>query len=490
MNKADVLTQMSKAQSLDDLPWKDNEAARKLRASVENYSAAAAGFKMRPYQEAACVNLIYRMACLLADEMGVGKTPESICAAELLGLERVLIITPKSCALGWRNEIKTWCGRDAEVYLTKSKKQDPTQTGWYVVPWSQAAARADELITSGRWDVVIIDESHYAKTRDTQRTVAVFGQWKKRKGQWVRIKGLVDVADRKWCLTGTPIKNKPIDLYPTLRALDAGRWCASYDLFGGRYCKQMNRWAPRGYDYTGSTNAEELNEKLRGSVMVRRLKSEVMKDLPALQRTIIPMQADSTDLKKIMRKERELVPFETREQIRQDLGKGKTPGFEFVSELRKELGVAKIPMMVKYALEQYELTGEPLIVCAYHKDVIEGIAKGLNDKGVETSFIHGSTSATNRDKIIKAFGSQYQILVVSIPACGTGVNGLQTVTQLGIIAELDWSQSSMWQMEGRLHRYGQQGSVNFHYVLLEDSLDAYMLQTILAKDETEQEILK
>lgn len=487
--KPEVLKQMSSAKCLDDLPWKRPD--HPMRVAVEGYADAAPGYRMRPYQEAACVNLMIRKNCLLGDEMGVGKTPESICAAQLLKLERVLIITPKSCALGWRDEIKTWCGRDAEVYLTKKKAQDPTKTGWFVVPWSQAAARADQLILSGRWDVVIIDESHYAKNPQTQRTVAVFGKWKKSKGQWARIKGLIDVADRVWCLTGTPIKNKPIDLYPSLHALNAGKYAASYEVFGQRFCKQVNRWAPRGYDYTGAINLDELNDKLRSTIMVRRLKSEVMTDLPALQRSVIPMQADTKDLKQIIKREKELVPMETRDQIKDALGAGKVPGFEFVSEVRKELGVAKIPMMIKYAQEQHELANEPLIVCAYHREVIEGIAEGLNEKGIATSFIHGSTSAQKRDDIIKAFqAGTFQILVVSIPACGTGVNGLQTVTQLGIIAELDWSQSSMWQMEGRLHRYGQKGSVNFHYVLIEDSLDAYMLNTILAKDETEQEILK
>lgn len=121
--KPEVLKQMSSAKCLDDLPWKRPD--HPMRVAVEGYADAAPGYRMRPYQEAACVNLMIRKNCLLGDEMGVGKTPESICAAQLLKLERVLIITPKSCALGWRDEIKTWCGRDAEVYLTKRKHRIP-----------------------------------------------------------------------------------------------------------------------------------------------------------------------------------------------------------------------------------------------------------------------------------------------------------------------------------------------------------------------------
>lgn len=488
------LEAMSRAESLDEMPWANSPKALQIRTSVEDYDAAQAGLAMRPYQEAACVNLLVRKHVLLADEMGLGKTPESICAAHILGLKRVLIITPKSVALGWQQEIKKWCGRDADVWLTKKKNNAINPAGqeqWLVVPWSQVTPNLDKIIqTENDWDLVIVDESHFAKNPTAQRTQAVFGHWKRSRGNWMRVQGLVDHTERMWCLTGTPIKNKPIDLYPSLHALQAGAFAKSQDTFGQRYCKFTNRFTPRGYDYTGAINLPELNIKLRQSVMVRRLKKDVQKDMPPKVREIVPIAPDAA-INNILRRENKIVSMDDRLRMRDALGKGSVPDFTECSEVRHEMGLAKIPRVLDYLKDTIATDPAPLVVCAYHRDVIEDVTAGLVKAGIAAHCIHGGHSAVQRQGIIDRFvAGEIQILVVSIPACGTGVNGLQKVCQHAIMIELDWAQSAMWQMEDRLHRFGQEGSVLITYLMVPDSLDPYMLDTILSKSAIEQEILE
>lgn len=485
--KPEVMLKASRAQSLDDIPWGCSENAKHLRQVIENYDQGIPTLKMRPYQEAACAVLMALKYALLADEMGLGKTPEAICAATLLGLNNILVVAPKSTVLGWQREIKQWCGQDSQVALKRSDTL--THTGWNIVPWSLVADMRQSLCEQ-HWDLVIIDEAHFAKNTEAKRTRAVYGSWGKYKGEWIRNVGLAQRTGRLWCLTGTPIKNKPIDMYPTLHALHAGAFAKSKDTFGQRYCYNPNRYTPQGYDYNGAMNLKELSRKLRSSVMMRRVKSQVLQDLPELQRQIIPLQPNAK-MKKAIKSSLRAVPMESREKIRDHIGKGVVPDFTECSAFRREEGLTKVKLVVDYVEQMFEVSTKPLVIGAYHKDVIEGIAEKLNRFVAPTEYIHGSTSAKGRDDIVKGFQSgRSKILVISIPACGTGMNGLQEVCDHALVAELDWSHTSMSQFEARFHRFGQKGSVLIEYLIVPDQLDAYMTNTILDKSEIEKEILE
>jgi SWI/SNF-related matrix-associated actin-dependent regulator 1 of chromatin subfamily A len=135
-------------------------------------------------------------------------------------------------------------------------------------------ARHEDEMRERNWDLVVVDEAHYLKNPKAQRTQAVFGR---------RDLPALD-AGRKLVLTGTPIPNRPIELYGILRWPDpqaAGSWVH----YARRYC--AGKETRYGWDVSGASNLGELQDKRRSTVMVRRLKKDVLSELPTKRRQVI-----------------------------------------------------------------------------------------------------------------------------------------------------------------------------------------------------------
>jgi SWI/SNF-related matrix-associated actin-dependent regulator 1 of chromatin subfamily A len=448
---------------------------------------------LRPYQVTGRDFLLDRRFAILGDAMGLGKSPQSICAAaELLRRDpyaRVLIAAPAATLPGLAREVATWApGLPVAVLDAKGKVTAPV-AGFVLVAWTSIAKRADELLAGPRFVAFIADEAHRVKNPAAKVTKHALGAWAKVDGAWTRSASIAGHADRVWALTGTPIPNRPIELQPLLQMAGGLRWAAKA-AFGDRYCRRTNRWAPRGFDYLGANNLGELGARLRSEgILLRRLPEDVPGELPTLTTSIVPLAG--CDDKAILATAG-LDP----DAIRSAVGEGSTLDFEELAAYRAAMGERKAPAAAAWVADWLDDNGDDaaLVVFVWHKAVAARIAADLgnDEEGNPIAFVAtGDDSPEERQRMVDAFAAgSRRVFVGSIAACGTGLNGLHKRTTFCAFAEVAWTPGELTQAIGRVRRFGSVGEHAHAWILVgEESLEDHVLQTIAAKLDTSAAVL-
>ncbi|KAL4424200.1 hypothetical protein ABPG75_001501 [Micractinium tetrahymenae] len=233
--------------------------------------------------------------CLIADEMGLGKTVQALMIAACFAPEDwpLLIITPATMKLVWQEAVRTWLppelapsprnlavisdGASMDAKLGGMEAGSPHRV--LIVSYEMAKKLEGR---AAQFHTVIADESHLLKTLDTQRTRAVTAMAK--------------AARRVILCTGTPALARPLELFPQINMLRPGLF-GSLQEFGMRYCDGRPAEFPGpgvvgGYDFRGASNLAELSQRLERHLMIRRLKAQVLDDLPEKIRKRIPVETD------------------------------------------------------------------------------------------------------------------------------------------------------------------------------------------------------
>lgn len=438
---------------------------------------------LRPYQIKGIQWLASRQHGLLGDQMGLGKTAQYVGAAEQVAPQgRILIVAPEATLPGLARQIREWSQGTMPITTLGRRGAPAPAKGWILLGWTSAKARLEDILAGPRLDVLILDESHRVKNPTAQVTRAVLGQWRKSEaGQWTRSACLAAHADRVWAATGTPIPNRPIELQPLLHLGFAQRW-ASRNAYGDKYCKQSNRWAPRGFDYLGARNLQQLNQQLiSAGVLLRRTAEDLPGELPTLTSQLVPLAVKDV-----------VLPGLDPEAVAKALGEGGTVPFDQMSAYRAEMGVRKIPACRDWIVDWCDDNeDEALVVFCWHKDVVEALAKMLEEEGIETLYAHGDMSPEDRQAKVDLFAAgNARVFIGTISACGTGLNGLHQRTTTCAFAECCWTPGELEQAIGRVRRLGSKNEHAHAYILAgEDSLEAHILQTILGKLEISQTVL-
>lgn len=397
------------------------------------------------------------------DEQGLGKTVQAIGVANVLGYKKILVICPASLRLNWARELEIWHIHNPGVEPILNGKQSFHPDRSCVVSYELAAKVKDF-----EPDLIIVDETHYIKTPGAKRTSLILGDFNKK---WP---GIITKAPAVF-LSGTPIPNgKPIEIWPLLFkcAPDAIEYL-KYWTFLRKYCAY---WEDDfgGVHVTGAKNKKELFIRLRGSgFMTRRLKKDVLKDLPPKQYKMVVFP-ESSNTRKIVDKESE---FNAQEIITHGVPVGTA-----LPELRREMGIAKLDQSVNYIKNLLDGGTEKVVVFAYHTEVNSRLEK-MFEKYCPVK-ITGSTPAALRQKYCDLFQTdpKVRVLIGNLQAAGTGF----TLTKAHdvVFVEGSWVPGENDQCSDRCHRIGQKDSVLIHYLVVEGSLDAKILgaAAIKAKD--------
>lgn len=491
-----------RARALRLAKWADPELKAELEATEEASRATDAeleipappGLAYLGYQKVGIKFALECPATLIADEQGLGKT------VQVLGLinarediRRVLVVCPLSVKLNWTSEAKRWLVRPHTIYICRGKPKGDELTQaereghllLAVINYDLLHTWAEPL-RQWTWDLVVADEAHYVKDCKSRRSVYLYG------GTYRGGKVSPIPARRKIALTGTPIVNRPVELYPILRWLDPDLF-PNFMEYARRYCNAYhNGW---GWDFKGASNLEELQQILRTSVMIRRLKSEVLHELPAKLRQVIEIPAEGALIKEEARTlahiKKELKKLKERvkktkatddEKAYQEalaaLNSARRAAFNEIARLRHESAKAKVP----YLLEHLEnLLKEGKVICfAHHRDVLEKIYKRFSECAV---MVHGETDPQARQEAVERFQNdpEVKLFIGSITATAEGIT--LTAASRVVFAELDWRPSKMAQAEDRAHRIGQHSSVLVQILVLEGSIDARIAKTLVRKME-------
>lgn len=410
-------------------------------------------------------------------------THNTIQAIGLLNLDpkirEILVVAPLAVSLNWAQEIEKWSLEERVVGRA-------TATSWpdaeVVIIHPQILIRHEAHLRERAWDLVVIDEAHLFKSGRAKRTKALFGG--------VR-------AKRALALTGTPIPNKPIELWALLHWLRPDEF-KSRNHYSTRYCG--GHYGRFGWEEGGAAHLDELRERLRATVLIRRLKRDVLPDLPPKRRQIIALDPSATtEIRNALLQEQEIVEVCERDlvaaRVAVELAKASSDpeeykkavanlrsvqgvGFSQMSKSRHDLAVSKVPLVAEHAAQVLDGGVEKLVLWAHHHDVINGLRDALSQYGVVV--VTGETSSEDRALAVDEFqGGKARVFLGSVTAAGVGIT--LTAASLVIFAELDWVPATVTQAEDRCHRIGQADSVLVQHIVVDGSLDARMAQMLVRK---------
>lgn len=409
------------------------------------------------------------------DEMGLGKTVQSLAwikfHPEALP---VLYIVKSGIKWQWAKEIVRILGMKyaPQVIQTSNDFLIPGFSG-YVVSYDmlvpKVRQRGNKTITSG-FDItkfktvgiktVITDECQQIKNPDSTRT------------QMVR--QVVRDAQHFIPLSGTPWKNRGSEFFPVLNMLDPQRFY-SYQSF-------LNRWVEYYWDgdkqkMGGIANPKKFKEFVQ-DIVIRRERTEVMPELPLIQRNALYAEMDETASKAYSNEVNDFVKFWNTAVIGGEEDDFATSQniLARLTRMRHITGLAKIPNTVEYAKEFLEDTDRKLVIFVHHKDVGQIVYDQIADYCSKEHLpqplkLTADLTSEARYQVQQDFNSpNYRILIASTLASGEGLN-LQTCCDC-IMHERQWNPANEEQAEGRFIRIGQQSdSVNATYMLAQGSID-------------------
>jgi SNF2 family DNA or RNA helicase len=340
------------------------------------------------------------------------------------------------------------------------------------------------------WDLAIFDEAQALKNPESLRSRAVLGE-----------RGLFHSAKRNLFLSGTPLENYPKEIWPLAAAMAPAKFGDWWD-FAKRYCglHAEERAGKSIWVADGCTNHSELQQRLRTTFMIRRLKGDVLKELPPKRRQLILLDAqiDWSKYPEFQRwqelhdqaYENALAHLESAKSEAEYRSAAKkletvTVPFTECSDLRHKTALLKLPHCLRYTDELIASGLDCLVIYAHHRDVLEQIHEHYGD---QSCVIFGDTKISCRIPIVQEFqAGRKKIFIGGLKAAGTGI----TLTRASTVVffETDWNPATMAQAEDRLCRIGQEKMVHVIHPVLDGSLDANMVRKMLRKKEAVYRVL-
>uniref|UniRef100_A0A671YZ75 Zinc finger RANBP2-type containing 3 n=1 Tax=Sparus aurata TaxID=8175 RepID=A0A671YZ75_SPAAU len=409
--------------------------------------------------------------------MGLGKTVQAIAVAYAFRKEwPLLVVVPSSLKYPWIEEMERWIPelQPGDINLVENKSHTMGISSSKVTVLGYGLLTTDarplvEALTRQRFAVVVVDESHYLKSRNAARTKILVP--------------LIQSAKRAILLTGTPALGRPEELFMQIDALYPkmfGTWTdyakkhcnAHYKYFGRR----------RQWDCRGASNLDELHQRL-SRIMIRRLKAEVLTQLPPKIRQRIPF-----DLPKEAAKEAS-ASFAEWERLMKGMGSGVvatdnpfTQVMSLVTQMYKQTAIAKAGAVKDYIKMMLEAEQLKFLVFAHHLTMLQACTEAVIEAKAGYIRIDGSVPSSERIHLVNKFQSdpETRVAILSIQAAGQGLT--LTAASHVVFAELYWNPGHIKQAEDRAHRIGQTTSVNVHYLIAKGTFDTVMWSMLNRKE--------
>jgi SWI/SNF-related matrix-associated actin-dependent regulator 1 of chromatin subfamily A len=414
-------------------------------------NAAVNPYMLYPHQFAGVDFLKSKGRAILGDDMGLGKTRQAIVAMREACPEGcLLVVCPASLKINWAREIRA-IEPDAAIEIPGVKGYGCEQPRWVIVNYDLLPRNAERL-HAVPWSGVILDEAHFIKnaSQRTSHCLKLLG---------VDGKGIKAFAPLQvYLLTGTPLTNRPRDLFNLLRAVGHPA-ATSFLSFAKRYCGAYRN--DYGWVTNGASNLDDLNLLMK-EVMLRRKKDDVL-DLPGKIRTWVPVAIDDTPAKAHnVFLEWFAASDATRPNDREFLAR--------LSKVRVALHKAKHKAVAE-RIRDVLATGRKLIVfCCFQ----EGVTKHKKALGDEAVTITGSDNAAQRQEAVDRFQTEPNVKVALCNLIAGGVGITLTAGTHVIFQDLDWVPANHLQAEDRAYRMGQTEAVTVEYFVADRTLDGYI----------------
>ncbi|MBF6620787.1 MAG: DEAD/DEAH box helicase [Patulibacter sp.] len=482
------------AERIETIELSQAERASPLRRTITGEPLTLGG-TLEPFQHAGVRYLLKRRRSFLADEQGLGKTVQALVALEVDGAFPAVVVCPAGMKLTWQREAAKWLphrsvavlhGRAAEQWTPRAEREaalaagaapkkpnpwakpldvsgfaEPHEAEIVVLNYEIVEAHLDAL--GGRAPrAVVFDESHYCKQPTTKRTKAA-----------LKLSKLVPADGLRFALTGTPVLNQPKELTSQLRLIDR--------------LQDFGSGAELARRFQGNDAHDRLHWHLRASGFARRLKQDVLPQLPAKRRVDVPLALDNPAEYRLAEKDviawLKTQPLDLSELDAKVAAALRAEQLVKMNHLRRLAALGKLDAALLW-IQDFLASGEALVVFAQHREIQQAVLRRFPG----ALHLLGDDSATDRDDTIRRFqaGAHLDIenpaerlIVCSMRAASQGI----TLTRASnvVFLELDWTPAMHEQAEDRCHRIGQHDAVTAWYLLAPKTIDDEMSAVIEQK---------
>ncbi|NWV59050.1 ZRAB3 endonuclease, partial [Malurus elegans] len=424
--------------------------------------------KLLPFQEKGIIFALQRSGrCMIADEMGLGKTIQAIAISYYYKNEwPLLIVVPSSLRYPWVDELEKWIPElspdditiiQNKIDIARISTSKVTILGYGLLT-SDAETLVDTLYKQN-FKVVVIDESHYMKSRNATRSKILLP--------------IVQKALRAVLLTGTPALGRPEELFMQIEALFPRRF-GTWNEYAEKYCDARVRFfgKRRQWDCRGASNLEELHQLL-SEIMIRRLKNDVLTQLPPKVRQRIPFDLPQAAAKNLN------ATFAEWEKLMRNLSSDAnevhlSQVMSLITRMYKETAIAKAGAVKDYIKMMLDNDKLKFLVFAHHLSMLQACTEAVIESKVRYIRIDGSVPSAERIHLVNQFQKdpETRVAILSIQAAGQGLTF--TAATHVVFAELYWDPGHIKQAEDRAHRIGQCSSVNIHFLIAKGTMDTLM----------------
>ena len=447
------------AQALDGLLAEREQATEAVRNSRADYAdpiaatSAVLGGELAPFQWAGVRYVLDARRAFLADEQGLGKTVEALAALEADGAYPAIVVCPASMKLGWQREAERWLPHRSVVVVEGRPPVPPS--GEITILNYEIVAAHREALARKRPKALVVDESHYCKNPRAKRTQAVR-----------KLAGAVASDGLRLALTGTPVLSHADELISQLRVIGRLEDFGS----GARFSNQ----------FRGRLSEERLHWHLRRRCFVRRLKADVLPQLPAKRQVVVPVAL--TNAAEYRLAEADVIawlrtqPLDLSELDARIAATLRAERLAQLGTLQRLAARGKLAAALAW-IEDFLASGEPLIVFARHVEVQHAVLARF------PAALHllGADSLRDREATIAAFQDPKSPSLI-VGATRVAAQGI-TLTRASNVAflELEWTPAMHDQAEDRCHRIGQRDAVTAWYLLAAGTIDETMARLIQSK---------
>ncbi|XP_076287420.1 SWI/SNF-related matrix-associated actin-dependent regulator of chromatin subfamily A-like protein 1 [Lasioglossum baleicum] len=413
--------------------------------------------QLMPFQrEGICYGISKGGRCLVADDMGLGKTIQALGIAHYFKQDwPLLIVVPSSVRYQWAEAIYTFLPSVPTHYIYHfTNAKDFIDDHKIVITSYELLVRAIDTFERKTFGFVILDESHALKSIKTARYKAA--------------QCVASHAGHIVLLSGTPALSRPIELYSQINLIM--RNFMGYQDYGIRYC--AGEKSSFGWDFTGSSNMQELQLLLKHTCVIRRLKNDVLDALPTKKREVVILDAD---LIKVGTKEMQ----EMSKKLQSTSLSGKIRHHTLL-QYYNESSFAKEKAICDYVSKLFKDKRKCLIF-AHHQHILNAVCEVAESMDIKYMRIDGNTKPEQRKHQVDEFQNCEDILaaVLSITAANAGIT--LTAAQLVVFVELFWNPGVLCQAEDRVHRIGQNEDVLIQYLVAKQTADDYLWPLIQRK---------
>ena len=435
------------------------KAAEQFRGKLMNFQKEGLDFLLKSSGNA-----------LLADEMGLGKTVQTLA---YVSTEKqtfpVLIVAPLVTLKNWEREIEKFLKRKSRngrivesespsvTLIRTGKSKELPKSDMYVINYELLLKRSEDIEKIGI-RTIVCDEVHNLRSKTTQKYRAI-----------KKLAALSTVQYRIG-LSGTPIYNRGSEIWPIIDILKPG-------LLGSfkEFCEYFCYVNDKGKAIVLENKRASLRNELQQHVMLRRKKSDVLKELKDKVRYKEVIASDTDfyleELDKIWKK------LESEQKEAQTEFSKSASYHRAIQSERQIAGIAKLSHVINFVKNIMEIE-ESVVVFCHHKVIHKLLHESLQEFS-PVSIIGGQSDNTRQDQIDKFQRGESKLMIAGIRAGNVGIN--LTRAKYVIFAELDWSPAIHRQAEDRLHRIGQKNTVFAYYLIGNGTLDDHVASILVDK---------